>query len=51
MMAKKNGAPKAVTTNLSTRWFSRLMLFAPVLAIIAGYVAFWDSLFFPDRVM
>ena len=40
-----------MTTNLSTRWFWRLMLFGPVLTLLAGYVALWDSLFFPDRVV
>ena len=40
-----------MTTNLSALWFWRLMLFGPVLALLASYVALWNSLFFPDCVV
>ena len=40
-----------MTTNPSARWFWRLMLFGPVLALQISYFALWDALFFPDRVV
>ena len=39
------------THGRAARWFWRLMLFGPGLALLASYVALWDSLFFPNRVV
>ncbi|MGB1006204.1 MAG: hypothetical protein ACPGVX_03460 [Thalassobaculaceae bacterium] len=50
-MFRRHHTPPTAAHGRAARWFWRLMLFGPVLTLLAGYVALWDSLFFPDRVV
>ena len=50
-MFRRRHTPPTAAHGRAARWFWRLMLFGPGLALLASYVALWDSLFFPDRVV
>ena len=50
-MLRRHHASPTAAHGRATRWFWRLMRFRSVLTLLASYVALWDSLFFPDRVV
>ena len=50
-MFRRHHTPPTAAHGRAARWFWRLMLFGPIISLVLGYVALWEALLFPDRVV